>query len=462
MLLMEKIEAKILVVDDDQDVLLAAKLFLKQHIKIVHTELDPGNIPTLLQNENYDVILLDMNFSRDATSGKEGFHWLNVILGIDPAAVVIFITGYGDIELAVQGIKEGATNFLLKPWDNKKLLAEIQANLKLRESKKELEDLRTKKKILLTNANEPYEDLIGQSPAMLKVLATVTKVAVTDANVLILGENGTGKELIARAIHRASLRSKEVFVSVDLGAISETLFESELFGFKKGAFTDAKEDRAGRFEAASKGTIFLDEIGNLSFPLQSKLLSVLQNRKVVRLGTNREIPIDVRLICATNMPLYQMVNDSKFRQDLLYRINTVEIQIPPLRERVEDIPLLAEHFLTVFCKKYKMPPKRLAPATVKRLEKHPWPGNIRELEHAVERAVILGEGAILQPHDFFFNQSDDEKEPDLQSAGYNLEETEKLLVRKVIDKHGGNISKAARELGLTRASLYRRIEKYGL
>ncbi len=462
MLLMEKIEAKILVVDDDQDVLLAAKLFLKQHIKIVHTEPDPGNIPTLLQNENYDVILLDMNFSRDATSGKEGFHWLNVILGIDPAAVVIFITGYGDIELAVQGIKEGATNFLLKPWDNKKLLAEIQANLKLRESKKELEDLRTKKKILLTNANEPYEDLIGQSPAMLKVLATVSKVAVTDANVLILGENGTGKELIARAIHRASLRSKEVFVSVDLGAISETLFESELFGFKKGAFTDAKEDRAGRFEAASKGTIFLDEIGNLSFPLQSKLLSVLQNRKVVRLGTNREIPIDVRLICATNMPLYQMVNDSKFRQDLLYRINTVEIQIPPLRERIEDIPLLAEHFLTVFCKKYKMPFKRLAPATVKRLEKHPWPGNIRELEHAVERAVILGEGTILQPHDFFFNQSDDDKEPDLQSAGYNLEETEKLLVRKVIDKHGGNISKAARELGLTRASLYRRIEKYGL
>lgn len=459
---MEKIDAKILVVDDDQDVLLAAKLFLKQHIKIVHTEPDPNNIPALLQNESYDVILLDMNFSRDATSGKEGFHWLNIILGIDPAAVVIFITGYGDIELAVQGIKEGATNFLLKPWDNKKLLAEIQANLKLRESKKELEDLRTKKKILLTNPNQPYEDLIGESPSMIKVMATVAKVAVTDANVLILGENGTGKELIARAIHRASLRAKEVFVSVDLGAISETLFESELFGFKKGAFTDAKEDRAGRFEAASKGTIFLDEIGNLSFPLQSKLLSVLQNRKVVRLGTNREIPIDVRLICATNMPLYQMVNDSKFRQDLLYRINTVEIQIPPLRERIEDIPLLADHFLTIFCRKYKMPLKRIAPNTLKRLEKHPWPGNIRELEHAVERAVILGEGTILQPHDFFFNQSDDDREPDLHSAGYNLEETEKILVRKVIDKHGGNISKAARELGLTRASLYRRIEKYGL
>lgn len=459
---MEKIDAKILVVDDDQDVLLAAKLFLKQHIKFVHTEPNPNNIPTLLQNESYDVILLDMNFSRDATSGKEGFHWLNVILGIDPAAVVIFITGYGDIELAVQGIKEGATNFLLKPWDNKKLLAEIQANIKLRESKKELEDLRTKKKILLTNPDQPYQNLIGQSPAMLKVLATVAKVAVTDANVLILGENGTGKELIARAIHQASLRAKEVFVSVDLGAISETLFESELFGFKKGAFTDAKEDRAGRFEAASKGTIFLDEIGNLSFPLQSKLLSVLQNRKVVRLGTNREIPIDVRLICATNMPLYEMVNESKFRQDLLYRINTVEIQIPPLRDRIEDIPLLTDHFLGVFCKKYKMPLKRLAPTTLKRLEKHPWPGNIRELEHAVERAVILSEGVVLQPHDFFFNQNDEDREPELNTSGFNLEETERMLVRKVVDKHGGNISKAARELGLTRASLYRRIEKYGL
>lgn len=459
---MDKLDAKILIVDDDQDVLLAAKLFLKQHINIVHTETNPENIPALLANETYDLILLDMNFSPDATSGKEGFHWMNKILEIDPSAVVILITGYGDIELAVQGIKEGATNFLLKPWENKKLLATITTTLQLRKSKVELEDLRTKQKVLIADQDNAYSDLIGQSPKMQSVLNTVQKVAVTDANVLILGENGTGKELIARAIHRASNRKDQVFISVDLGAISESLFESELFGFKKGAFTDAKEDRAGRFEAANKGTIFLDEIGNLSFGLQSKLLSVLQNRKVVRLGTHKEISIDVRLICATNMPLYQMVNESKFRQDLLYRINTVEIQLPPLRERQEDISLLVEHFLESYCKKYKIPLKRLNASTQKRLDKHSWPGNIRELQHAVERAVIMSDNNMLEPHDFFISQVDDDNAEASNSTNLNLEETEKMLIRKVIDKHGGNISKAAKELGLTRASLYRRIEKYGL
>jgi len=354
---MNKLEAKILIVDDDEDVLLAAKLFLRQHIKVVHTERDPENIPNLVKNESYDVVLLDMNFSREATSGKEGFHWLNVILDIDPAAVVIFITGYGDIELAVQGIKEGATNFLLKPWENRKLLATITANLQVRQSKKELEDLRSKQKMLISDMNQSFSNIIGNSPAMQKVLATVQKVASTDANILILGENGTGKELIARAVHRSSKRKDEVFINVDLGAITESLFESELFGFKKGAFTDAKEDRAGRFEAAHKGTIFLDEIGNLSVALQSKLLSVLQNRTVTRLGTNKPIPIDVRLICATNMPLYQMVKENKFRQDLLYRINTVEIQIPSLRERIEDIPVLVNFFLDIYSKKYKLPKK---------------------------------------------------------------------------------------------------------
>ncbi len=458
----DKLDAKILIVDDDTDVLLAAKLFLRQHFNVVHTEKDPENIPNLMKSENYDVILLDMNFSRDATSGKEGFFWLNKILEMDPLAVVIFITGYGDIELAVQGIKEGATNFILKPWDNKKLLATITANLKVRHSKQELDELRSKQKALIANQDQAYGNLIGQSPSMQKVLATVEKVAKTDANVLILGENGTGKELIARAIHRASSRKDEVFISVDLGAISETLFESELFGFKKGAFTDAKEDRAGRFEAANKGTIFLDEIGNLSFPLQSKLLSVIQNRKVVRIGTNREIPVDVRLICATNMPLYQMVNDNKFRQDLLYRINTVEIHLPPLRERVEDIPALTEHFLQVYCKKYKMSSKRISPVTMKRLEKHTWPGNIRELQHAIERAVIMSESNILEPQDFFLPQTEDVTSDNMTPVNMNLEETEKMLIRKVYDKHGGNISKAAKELGLTRASLYRRIEKYGL
>lgn len=459
---MEKLDAKILIVDDDHDVLLAAKLFLKQHVSIVHTETNPENIPDLLRNETYDLILLDMNFSPDATSGKEGFHWMNKILELDPAAIVILITGYGDIELAVQGIKEGATNFLLKPWENKKLLATISTTLQLRKSKVELEDLRTKQKVLIADSDQAYSNLIGHAPSMEKVLNTVQKVAITDANVLILGENGTGKELIARAIHRSSNRNDQVFISVDLGAISESLFESELFGYKKGAFTDAKEDRAGRFEAANKGTIFLDEIGNLSFALQSKLLSVLQNRKVIRLGTHKEISIDVRLVCATNMPLYQMVNDSKFRQDLLYRINTVEIQLPPLRERVEDIPLLVDHFLGIYCKKYKMMSKRLNQSTLSRLEKHNWPGNIRELQHSVERAVIMSESDMLEPHDFFISQIEDIKDANMIPSNMNLEETEKMLIRKVIDKHGGNISKAAKELGLTRASLYRRIEKYGL
>jgi len=458
---MDKAEAKILIIDDDRDVLLAAKLFLRQHFTIVHTEDNPERIPDLMRNENYDLFLLDMNFSKDATSGKEGFKWLNKILEIDPAAVVIFITGYGDIELAVQGIKEGATNFILKPWDNKKLLAEITANIQIRESKKELENLKNKQQVLISDANSPFEEIIGSSPAISKVLTTVQKVAKTDANILLLGENGTGKEMIARAIHNLSLRKEEVFVTVDLGAITESLFESELFGYKKGAFTDAKEDRAGRFEAANKGSIFLDEIGNLSFNLQSKLLTVLQSRKVVRLGTHKENDIDVRVICATNMPLYQMVEEGKFRQDLLYRVNTVEIQIPPLRERTEDIPELVDHFLKTYCNKYKIELKKLSAAAAKRLKKHSWPGNIRELQHTVERAVIMSEGNTLQAHDFFLSKPI-QKNALLNSDNLNLEETEKILIRKVIDKHGGNITKAARELGLTRASLYRRIEKYDL
>ncbi len=458
---MSKIDARILIIDDDEDVLVAGKLFLKQHFKSVHIEQDPNNIPIMLKNESYDVILLDMNFSRDATSGQEGFYWLNKILEFDPTISVILITAYGDIELAVQGVKEGATNFMLKPWDNKKLLATITATLEVHRSKKELQDIRTKHKFLMDQSDQPYSNIVGKSKSMFQVLETVKKVAPTDANILILGENGTGKEVIARAIHRASKRKDEVFISVDLGAISETLFESELFGYKKGAFTDAKEDRPGRFETANKGTIFLDEIGNLNQPLQSKLLSVIQNRKVNQLGSVKETPIDVRLICATNMPLYQMVEENKFRQDLLYRINTVELRLPPLRERIEDIPLLVNHFLQIYCKKYKMPNKRLHASTLKRLEKHNWPGNIRELQHAVERAVILSESNVLEPTDFFLSQPD-RPEDEILTTDHNLETTEKMLIRKVIEKHGGNISKAAKELGITRASLYRRIEKYEL
>ena len=459
---MSKINARLLIVDDDADILLAAKMFLRQHISIIHTEKDPKKIPDIIKNENYDVILLDMNFSRDATSGQEGFHWLNVILEHDPAATVIFITGYGDIELAVQGIKEGATHFVLKPWDNKKLLATIQSSLQIRESKVELENLRAKQKVFISDQNQDHTNLIGSSQSMQKVMKIAYKVASTDANVLILGENGTGKEVVARAIHRASNRRDNVFVSVDLGAITESLFESELFGYKKGAFTDAKEDRAGRFEVASGGTIFLDEIGNLSHGLQSKLLSVIQSRKVIRLGSSKEIPINVRLICATNMPLYEMVNENKFRQDLLYRINTVEIKLPLLKERLEDIEPLIEHFIDTYCTKYKVPKKRISVGTLKRLQMHDWPGNIRELQHAVERAVILSESNILEPHDFFMMEKEEKSRDVISQDNLNLEEVEKVLVRKVIDKHGGNISKAAKELGLTRASLYRRIEKYGL
>ena len=458
---MAKVNARILIVDDDADILLAAKMFLRKYFQIIHTERNPANIPDLLRNETYDVILLDMNFSRDANSGKEGFYWLNKILEIDPAAIVIFITGYGDVELAVQGIKEGATHFILKPWDNKKLLATIEASLKIRVSKVELENLRSTNKLLVADQDHVFSNIIGQSKAMEKVLKTVEKVAKTDANVLILGENGTGKEVIARAIHRASHRKDNMFINVDLGAITESLFESELFGYKKGAFTDAREDRAGRFEAANHGTLFLDEIGNLLPSLQSKLLSVLQSRKVVRLGSHKEIPVDVRLICATNMPLYEMVRENKFRQDLLYRINTVEITIPPLRDRVEDIEPLLNHFLEIYSKKYKMPQKRIGPGTLKRLQMHSWPGNVRELQHAVERAVILSEGNMLEPQDFFMNEVPD-SQGEIFPVNMNLEETEKMLIRKVVDKHGGNISRAAKELGLTRASLYRRIEKYGL
>ncbi len=458
---MPKVKARILIVDDDTDILLAAKMYLRQHFQTVHTEKNPENISDLLKNESYDVILLDMNFSRDATSGKEGFHWLNKILEVDPAAIVIFITGYGDIELAVQGIKEGATNFILKPWENNKLLATLEASLNIRASKVELENLRGTNKMLAADQDHVFSNIIGTSGAMKRVMKTVEKVAKTDANILILGENGTGKEVIARAIHRASHRKDQMFINVDLGAITESLFESELFGYKKGAFTDAREDRPGRFEVANKGTLFLDEIGNLLPNLQSKLLSVLQSRKVVRLGSSKEIPVDVRLICATNMPLYEMVRENKFRQDLLYRINTVEITIPPLREREEDIEPLVMYYIETYCKKYKIPLKRINAGTLKRLQMHNWPGNIRELQHAVERAIIMSEGNILEPEDFFMNETK-ENQRDILPVNMNLEDTEKMLIRKVVDKYGGNISRAAKELGLTRASLYRRIEKYGL
>ena len=458
---MEKQPGKILIVDDDEDVLQAARLFLRQYVALVDGEKDPKRILSLLKQENYDVILLDMNFTQDVTSGREGFDWLQKILDIDPSIVVILITAYGDVEMAVHAIKEGATDFVLKPWQNEKLLATVNSALHLRYSKMEIENLKTKQKRLSADLDQPFHHFIGQSSAIREVFRMIQKVTKTDANVLILGENGTGKELVARELHRRSLRTDEVFISVDMGALSETLFESELFGHVKGAFTDAKEDRAGRFEIADKGTLFLDEIGNLSLPLQSKLLFVLENREIIHVGSNKPHPIDIRLICASNMPIYEMVKKNEFRQDLLYRINTVEIHLPPLRERLEDIPLLVAHFMEIYCKKYHIPLKHIQNTTLKKLQHYHWPGNVRELHHAIERAVIMGDSSILKPADIFFSDQKS-KENDIPFENYHLDSIEKWIIRKALKKHTGNVSKAADELGLTRTSLYRRMQKYDL
>ena len=422
-------------------------------------EKNPNKIPFLLNNDTYDVILLDMNFSKDITSGKEGFHWLEQILERDPNAVVILITAFGDVEMAVRALKQGATDFILKPWQNEKLVATISTAIRLKKSYNQVDKLKKAKELLEEQISKPFGEIIGQSAPIKDVFAMINKVAKTDANILILGENGTGKELIARAIHQRSLRKDNSFVAVDMGAITETLFESELFGHKKGSFTDAREDRPGRFELASGGTLFLDEIGNLSMSLQSKLLSALQSRQVTRVGANQPIPVDIRLICATNMPLTKMVQEGTFRQDLLYRINTVEITVPPLSDRVEDIPLLADHYLKYYAKKYHKPVTSIAGEAVDKLKRYAWPGNIRELQHAIERAVIMTDSSSLQETDFLFSRSLTSGPP---SNTLNLDEVEKAAIAKALQMHGGNISKAADELGLTRASLYRRMEKYGL
>jgi len=446
-------------IDDDEDVLLAAKMLLKKQGHHVIIEKNPKKIPFLLNNDTYDVILLDMNFSKDITSGKEGFYWLEQILAHDPSSVVIMITAFGDVEMAVRALKAGATDFILKPWQNEKLIATISTAIRLKQSYKEVDKLKKAKEMLEEQISRPFAEIIGQSKAIQDVFQLIDKVAKTDANVLILGENGTGKELIARAIHQRSLRKDNSFVSVDMGAITETLFESELFGHKKGAFTDAREDRPGRFELANDGTLFLDEIGNLSMALQSKLLSALQSRQVTRVGANQALPVDIRLICATNMPLHKMVQEGTFRQDLLYRINTVEVQVPPLADRVEDIPMLAQHYLNYYAKKYHKPVSTIAPEALDKLKRYAWPGNIRELQHAIERAVIMTDLTSLQDSDFLLSRA--------LSTGpanntLNLDEVEKTAIVKALNMHNGNISKAADELGLTRASLYRRMEKYGI
>jgi two-component system, NtrC family, response regulator HydG len=450
---------KILMIDDDEDVLLAAKMLLKKQSHHVIIEKNPKKIPFLLNNDSYDVILLDMNFSKDITSGKEGFFWLDEIIKHDPTSVVILITAFGDVEMAVRALKQGATDFILKPWQNEKLIATIATAIKLKQSYNEVDKLKKAKEMLEEQISKPFAEIIGKSQAIQEVFTLTDKVAKTDANVLILGENGTGKELIARAIHQRSPRKDNSFVSVDMGAITETLFESELFGHKKGAFTDAREDRPGRFELANRGTLFLDEIGNLSLSLQGKLLSVLQSRQVTRVGSNHAQPIDIRLICATNMPLHKMVQEGTFRQDLLYRINTVEVRVPPLCERVDDIPLLAQHYLSYYAKKYHKLVKLITPEAMDRLKRYAWPGNIRELQHAIERAVIMTDSDTLQESDFLLSRS---ITSGATNNTLNLDEVERTAIAKALQMHNGNISKAADELGLTRASLYRRMEKYGL
>jgi len=452
---------KVLVVDDNEDILTAVKLLLKPYASVVTLEKNPNQIPLLLRDDTYDIIFLDMNFSKDTSSGQEGFYWLKKILELDPQAIVILITAYGDIETAVRAIKEGATDFVLKPWQNEKFIATFSSACKLRSSRIELEKIKSRQQYLNKLPESGISEIIGTSEPMQKVFRTIAKVADTDANVLILGENGTGKELVARALHKNSKRANEIFVSVDIGSLTQTLFESELFGYVKGAFTDAKEDRPGRFEIASGGTLFLDEIGNIPLDLQSKLLTVIQNKEVNRIGSSKTIKTDVRLVCATNVPIYERVAQNKFRQDLLYRINTVEIHLPRLEERKGDIPLLSEYFISIYKRKYNKPDLNFDPETMKIFEKYSWPGNVRELQHVIERCVILCDSNTIRPNDIYFNTAALKSNEELLTT-FNLDEIEKKAIQKALLKYEGNVSKAAKELGLTRTSLYRRMEKHGL
>ncbi len=444
----------VLVVDDNEDVLTAIRLLLHGHVEKVQTATSPAALPTLLREGAFDAVVLDMNFSRDASSGAEGLRYLQKILALDPGVAVLMITAYGDLDLAVRAMKHGAVDFITKPWDNARLLGAVQAAVQLR---------RTRTALPPPPPPTGFPDILGASPAMEGVFETIRKVAPTDANVLVLGENGTGKELVARALHRASARAEGPFVSADLGALSESLFESELFGHAKGAFTGAAADRAGRFEAAAGGTLFLDEIGNISPAQQARLLTVLQRREVTRVGETTPRPIDIRLVSATNQPLARRVREGAFRQDLLFRLNTVEIHLPPLRERGDDVALLAQHFLQLYAHRYGRPARRVGERALDKLRLYPWPGNVRELQHTMERAVIMAEGDTLEASDLQFSAgAAPEGDWAPEAASLDLEAVERAVIRKAMSKHGGNISRAAEELGLSRAALYRRIEKYGL
>ncbi len=459
---MEDKVGRILAIDDNEDILFALKLLLRSHVELIDTLSGPERIPEMMRKEQWDVILLDMNFTKDAISGQEGFDSLKVILEHDPNAVVVFITAYGDAEKAVKAIKAGATDFILKPWQNEKILATINSAISLRRSRMLSESLRRKQQEISAVLDQPFTEFIGQSLEMQEVFTTIKKVASTDANVLILGENGTGKELVARALYRNSLRKEEVFISVDLGSIAETLFESELFGHEKGAFTDAHKMKQGRFEIASGGTLFLDEIGNLTYPLQSKLLTVIERREVVRVGAAKPLSVDVRLITATNNNINEEVANGNFRQDLLYRVNTVEIHLPPLRDRGGDVPILAEHFLKIYSKKYRKSIRNIQSSALKKLNQYQWPGNVRELQHAIERAVIMCDGTSLGSEDFVLSSDRRPSGGGFDFESYNLDEIEKAIINKVMKQNQGNVTQAASQLGLTRTSLYRRMEKHDL
>jgi two-component system, NtrC family, response regulator HydG len=447
--------ASVLVIDDDIDVLTAVRLLLRPEVREIVTEKNPENIRSILAKQEFDVILLDMNFNSSINTGNEGIFWLKKIKEeFRSAAAVIMITAYGDIDLAIRSLKEGAFDFVVKPWHNERLINTIKEAVKRKENK-------GTGAATLPSSSLFETELLGKSECMQDIFYKIQKIAPTDANILILGENGTGKELIAKAIHHFSSRSTQPFVKVDVGALTESLFESELFGHKKGAFTDAREDRMGRFELANGGTLFLDEIGNISLHQQAKLLSVLQNRTVTRLGSNESIPIDIRLVCATNIPISELANEARFRKDLIYRINTVEIIVPPLRRREKDIILLAKHFTRIYSNKYLKPTLELDDKAIDKLMSYNYPGNVRELQYTVERAVIMSEGNVLTARDIIFSPIEQTTATE-EVQFSNLGAVEKNTILRVIEKHSGNISKAAKELGITRTALYRRLNKYDI
>lgn len=452
-------KGNILIVDDNRNVLLALEMLLASEYSRVNCISNPNLLISELQSNGYNLVLLDMNFKAGVNTGNEGLYWLQRIKENHPDISVVLITAYGDVELAVKALKAGATDFVLKPWDNHKLLATVRAAIELSLSKMEIEGLKQKEKDLIKSINREDKQIIGSSAVITQVLRTVDKVAKTNTNILITGENGTGKELIARRIHSMSERNNELMVTVDMGAVSETLFESELFGHVKGAFTDAHENRTGKFELANRGTLFLDEIANLPLNLQSKLLVALQNREVTKVGSNKPIPIDIRLICATNKDLNQQVDSGLFREDLLYRINTIQIEVPPLRKRKDDILPLAEHFLKSYSEKYEKGSVSITPQAKDKLIDYSWPGNIRELDHTIEKAVIMSESGKLKVHDFFSGST---VSPKTDTNVVKLDEMEKKMIALAIEKNTGNIKAAADQLGITRQTLYNKMRKYGI